>query len=66
MTPKEKAKELLDKYKEKMTHLNADEVKEYTCIVVDSFFKHMSFTFGFIGYSTYKFWKDVKRELQQL
>jgi hypothetical protein len=66
MTPKEKAKELLDKYKEKMTHLNADEVKEYTCIVVDSFLKHMSFTFGFIGYSSYVYWKEVKRELQKL
>lgn len=66
MTPQEKAKELLDKYKEKRTDLNADEVKEYTCIVVDTFLKHMSFTFGFIGYSNFKFWKDVKRELQQL
>jgi len=26
----------------------------------------MSFTFGFIGYSSYVYWKEVKQEIEQL
>jgi hypothetical protein len=54
MTPKEKAVELFNKF-------GCDALNK-----VDGMLKNMSFTFGFIGYSSYVYWKEVQKEIQKL
>ena len=72
MTAAEKAKELVDKY---WIYLRAnllydeeakEDAKQCALIAVDEHLKGMSFTFGFIGYESFKFWKDVKTEIEKL
>ena len=68
MTPAEKAKELVDK----MTVHHWTDVCDYegakqcALIAVDQHLKGMSFTFGFIGYASLKFWNEVKQEIEKL
>lgn len=70
MTAAEKAKELVDKYIEEMIESDAYFVnsgaKKCALIAVDQHLKGMSFTFGFIGYASLKFWNEVKQEIEKL
>ena len=52
MTPQEKAVELFNKF-------GRDAINQ-----IDSMLKSMSFHFGFIGYSTLKYWNEVKKEIE--
>jgi hypothetical protein len=54
MTPKEKAEELFNKF-------GHDALKE-----VDNVLKNMSLPFGYIGYSSYVYLKEVKKEIEKL
>lgn len=54
MTPQEKAVELFNKF-------GRDALNK-----IDGMLKNMSFTFGFIGYSSYVYWKEVKKEIEKL
>jgi hypothetical protein len=53
MTPQEKAVELFNKFGRDATNQ------------VDGILKNMSFHFGFIGYSTLKYWNEVKQEINK-
>ena len=72
MTPKEKAKELVDRY---WIYLRAglmyddeakEDAKQCALIAVDEHFKGMSLTFGCINDRSLKFWKEVKKEIVKL
>ena len=72
MTAKEKAKELVDKY---WIHLRAgmlyddeakEDAKQCALIAVDEHFKGMSLTFGCINDRSFKFWQEVKQEIEKL
>jgi len=52
MTPQEKAVELFNKF-------GRDAINQ-----IDGMLKSMSFHFGFIGYSTLKYWNEVKKEIE--
>jgi hypothetical protein len=52
MTPQEKAVELFNKF-------GRDVINQ-----IDGMLKNMSFHFGFIGYSTFKYWNEVKKEIE--
>jgi hypothetical protein len=52
MTPQEKAVELFNKF-------GRDALNQ-----IDSMLKSMSFHFGFISYSTLKYWNEVKKEIE--
>ena len=54
MTPQEKAVELFNKF-------GRDAINQ-----IDGMLKNMSLTFGFIGYSTLKYWKEVQKEIEKL
>jgi ABC-type thiamine transport system substrate-binding protein len=54
MTPKEKAVELFNKF-------GCDASNK-----VDGMLKNMSFTFGFIGYTSFVYWKEVQKEIEKL
>ena len=54
MTPQEKAVELFNKF-------GCDAINQ-----IDGMLKNMSFHFGFIGYSTFKYWNEVKKEIEKL
>jgi hypothetical protein len=54
MTPQEKAVELFNKFGRDATNQ------------VDGILKNMSFHFGFISYSTLKYWNEVKKEINKL
>ena len=53
MTPQEKAVELFNKFGRDATNQ------------VDGILKNMSFHFGFISYSTLKYWNEVKQEINK-
>ena len=53
MTPQEKAVELFNKF-------GRDAINQ-----IDGMLKNMSFHFGFIGYSTFKYWNEVKKEINK-
>jgi len=72
MTPKEKAKELVDRY---WIYLRAglmyddeakEDAKQCALIAVDEHFKGMSLTFGCINDRSFKFWQEVKQEIEKL
>ncbi len=52
MTPQKKAVELFNKF-------GCDAINQ-----IDSMLKSMSFHFGFIGYSSYIYWKEVQKEIE--
>jgi hypothetical protein len=52
MTPQEKAVELFNKF----GHNAINQI--------DGMLKNASFHFGFIGYSTLKYWNEVKKEIE--
>jgi hypothetical protein len=52
MTPQEKAVELFNKF-------GRDAINQ-----IDGMLKSMSFHFGFIGYTSYVYWNEVKREIE--
>jgi hypothetical protein len=54
MTPQEKAVELFNKFGRDASNK------------IDGMLKNMSFTFGFIGYSSYVYWQEVKQEIEKL
>jgi len=54
MTSQEKAVELFNKF-------GRDAINQ-----IDGMLKSMSFHFGFIGYSTLKYWNEVKEEINKL
>ncbi len=71
MTPKEKAKELIDKFQNTLfdkRHVNLyqEDARECALIAVDEMLKHMSFHFGQIGMSTLEYWNEVKQELNNV
>jgi hypothetical protein len=53
MTPQGKAVELFNKF-------GRDAINQ-----IDGMLKNMSFHFGFIGYSTLKYWNEVKQEINK-
>jgi hypothetical protein len=52
MTPKEQADKWFNKF--------GRDAKNQ----IDSMLKNMSFHFGFIGYSTFNYWNEVKKEIE--
>jgi hypothetical protein len=72
MTAQEKAKELVDRY---WIYLRAglmyddeakEDAKQCALIAVDEHFKGMSLTFGCINDRSFKFWQEVKKEIEKL
>ena len=72
MTAQEKAKELVDRY---WIYLRAgllyddeakEDAKQCALIAVDEHFKGMSLTFGCINDRSFKFWQEVKQEIEKL
>ena len=53
MTPKEQADKWFNKFGCNATNQ------------IDDMLKNMSFNFGFIGYSTLKYWNEVKKEIKK-
>ena len=75
LTPKEKAKQLLEKYDfingyDGMgigdNEITLSNRKECCLVLVDDFLKSMSFHFGFIGSKTLTYWYEVKEEIKQI
>ena len=66
MTPKEKAKELVNKYD--FDHNEFDYSKEYALIAVDEIIKANphSNPFNTDIVSTMKYWNEVKQEIEKL
>jgi hypothetical protein len=62
MTPKEKAKELIDKYSfvEIANYTSMFEVKQCALIAVDEILGYMGADRG------YNFWQEVKKEIEKL
>lgn len=67
MTPKEKAKELFEKYAfvEIAYYTSKHEVKECALIAVDEILNHHSQEQGLYRIDTY-FWQQVKQEIEKL
>ena len=72
MTAQEKAKELVDRY---WIYLRAglmyddeakEDAKQCALIAVDEHFKGMSLTFGCINDRSFKFWQEVKQEIESI
>jgi hypothetical protein len=75
LTPKEKAKELLEKYDfingyDGMgigdDEITLDNRKQCCLVLVDNFLQSMSRHFGFIGFTTFTYWNEVKEEIKQI
>jgi len=73
MTPKEKAKELVNKFEEKrlsnFKHLFPEWSKECAIITVNELinsFEYLKFEFGEESYTTHSFWQEVKQEIKKL
>jgi hypothetical protein len=59
MTPKEKAKELIDKF-DLPTGLMSSEIKQCALITIDEILGYMGADRG------YNFWQEVKTEIEKL
>ena len=68
MTPKEKAKELVNKYFSEMQFSefvnDLDASKQCTLIAVDEIIKALDYLFGTTKEVTY--WREVKQEIEKL
>jgi len=61
MTPKEKAKELVDRFDETLTYLESKQkAKQCALIAVDNVLWMAS------HYATIDYWNEVKQEIEQL
>jgi hypothetical protein len=76
MTPKEKAKEIFNKYEKKLMYdynnyhykYNLEHCKQCALIAVDemiNFFINLS-NEGFTFYSSIEYWQEVKQEIEKL
>ena len=66
MTPKEKAKELVDRYDETLTYLESkSKAKRCALIAVDEILNHHSQEQGLYRIDTY-YWQQVKQEIEKL
>jgi hypothetical protein len=67
MIPKDKAKELFDKYYEIMISanniLNISRAKQYALIAVDEMIEE---SVGYLSIDRNKYWKKVKQEIEKL
>lgn len=71
MTPKEKAKELFDKYQIAGSQWYVDTTKKYALIAVDEIIKTLKDNDLYIGGETnideiIIFWKEVKQEIENI
>jgi hypothetical protein len=74
MTPKEKAKELIDKFSERtkffdeyagwLIHLDSSKAKGHALTAVNLLLNDKHKTEDF--YETYYFWQEVKKEIEKL
>ena len=75
MTPKEKAKELIDKFSERtkffdeyagwLIHLDSSKAKEHALTAVDEIINHHYQSQGLYRIDSY-FWQEVKKEIEKL
>jgi hypothetical protein len=63
MTPKEKAKELFDKYQLAGSQWYVDTTKKYALIAVDEIWNALESARAF---EEYDYWQEVKQEIQKL
>ena len=68
MTPKEKAKELVDKYTQYVTEINEYEyAKKCALIAVDEILEALPpFEYGLEFVAKIEFWNNVKQEIKKL
>ena len=69
MTPKEKAKELFDKYQRAGSQYYIDTTKKYALILVDEIlelFKNESLIPHLMNLMNEKYWLEVKNEIEKL
>ena len=70
MTPKEKAKELFDKYNKAVNTITNIPIKKCALIAVDEILQNFGqLTEGanfYTSYNTIKFYQEVKQELEKL
>ena len=69
MTPKEKAKELLEKYDETLTYLESkSKAKQCALIAVDEIIKSIDFDWMEVQNleSQHRYWQEVKQEIEKL
>ena len=68
MEPKEKAKQLRDKYFAlvSMTHAEWDLSKQCALIAVDEIIMEREVIYASLGIAPGQFWKDVKQEIEAL
>ena len=74
MTPKEKAKELIDKFSERtkffdeyagwLIHIDSSKAKGHALTAVNLLLNDKHKTEDF--YETYNFWQEVKKEIEKL
>jgi hypothetical protein len=65
MTSKEKATQLIDKYKEYTNREIFDtKAKECALIVVDEILDTLYYNYYDINNGTYEYWEDVKKEIK--
>jgi hypothetical protein len=60
MTPKEKAKDLLDKYLDLDFHLYLENAKQCALIAVDEFINNCT------DIDIWEYWQEVKQEIEKL
>ena len=69
MTPKEKAKELFDKFNYFLpdaVEINKEHIKYCASIVVDEILNKIDFTSMLNGNDDYNYWQEVKQEIEKL
>jgi hypothetical protein len=67
MTPKKKAKELVDKFDELLTYLESkSKAKDCALIAVDEILKVCENEISHCSDKTYFYWQEVKQEIEKL
>ena len=65
MTPKEKAKHLIDKFSEQTFNQDFEETKQCALICVEEILIHQTNEYGYVDIIT-EYWNEVKTEINKL
>lgn len=66
MTPKDKAKQLIDKYKDVRWDIDPETAKQGALIAVDEIINSVVITDLIIAENQFKYWEKVKQEINKL
>jgi hypothetical protein len=65
MTPKEKAKELINQYDKAVNTITLTPIKRCALIAVDEIIKNDKENYGINGF-VFEYWQEVKQEIEKL